>query len=62
MRLLCMFFKPFVCISHVELPLQIFKDQEDCQDFQRSSRIFVNLEDLQRSVNIYEIDGDRYIG
>ena len=34
--------------SHVQLLLQIFEDLENFQDFQRSSIIFVNLEDLQR--------------
>ena len=35
--------------THVELPLQIFKDLKDLQDFQRSSRIFANLKDLQET-------------
>ncbi len=35
--------------THVELPLRIFKDLKDFKDFQRSSRIFVNLEDLQET-------------
>ena len=37
------------CSSHVQLPLQIFKDLTDFRDFQRSWRIFANLEDLQET-------------
>ncbi len=52
---------PLVCyfIPRVELPLQIFKDLEDFQDFEGSSRIFVSLEDLQGNAKIYNTDQKR---